>query len=294
MGNPIEENSPVSFLDQIKADREVTQTQLLGNALSFYALRTDKEDSHKWHRFYTEIMTNMAFDVALPQLAKELQDQEVDQLALVLPLRGGLAMATPNTISHMKRRLKQANIDIGFTIWTQGLKRHPEINRAEVYFASGYVDQGKPLRTHAMIADWGVATGLTVELGAKELSQYGVPFENISVLAMTLTDEAETRLNQNCSGITVHAATRALTDERSYIYQISSNRESWIPVNPKDWGDEMWGMKKGSTADQIEVDIQEFENHLLALNTIPGQESSIRPDQSTSLSDYYRTKYLAA
>ena len=76
---------------------------------------------------------------------------------------------------------------------------------------------------------------------------------------MTIAPEGERRLLQECPGIHIEAATRAGLNDIGYIDRIAhATQGSFLQVTPKDWGDEMWGMKKDTPPKEMLKQINQF------------------------------------
>ncbi len=264
-------------------------------ALEFYAIESHDDDSRIEHRSISQQMARNAIDLVLPHVLKNMNDRGLTGIALVAPLRGALGLVTPETESHLNNRLAQLGVDCPVELWAQGIKRHPEEDSAEVYYAKGYMDGNKE-DTHVIILDWGTATGLTNDHGAHHIHDHGgVPFAQMTSLSMALADKGRRRLQENCvdpDGGVIHteAATLALLNKIDYIYALAPGYGGggYVEVTPKDWGAEMWGMEiEGDTDIDRDTQIEDFLAQFSHTFRHIIDERDIR-----FLREYYQSKYL--
>lgn len=286
--------------------REALLFKQMKLAREFYAIEGDSLESQAAHRAITEQMTKNAIDLMLPGLDAQMRSGEVREIALMLPLRGALAMATDETLGHLQKRLKQlgfvderGNTTIDLSVWTQGIKRDGEAETAGIYFTSGYSGREDFEGVHVVFMDWGMATGASIDVGAKSLKEKtGIGFGQMTSVAMTMADKAKFRLRENCvdesGAINVLAATRARLNEVGYIHQIShAEKLNWESVTPKDWGAKMWGMEiKGDSAEVKQNQIEVFIRKLDDLNFVSGVNVNISAAQLYLLKQYYEEIYL--
>src|SRR3989344_3011538 len=218
------------------------------HALGFYAIKGDDTISRVAHRRVSQLMAYDAVDLALPHVVKNMQERGLHRIALVAPLRGGLALVTPSTAAFLKGRLTLLKAPYEIELWAQGIKRYPAQDRADIYFASDYTRRDNH-SVYAIIFDWGTATGLTNDYGAKDLKSHGVDFGRMTSLSMTLAPKGKQRLLTNCidgdgSRIHIEAATHAHLNQHDYVDQIApAYGGQYRPIIPKDWGAKMWGME---------------------------------------------------
>ena len=266
-------------------------------ALEFYAIEGDTDHTRRAHREISQQMALNAIDLVLPHVVRNMRERGLNRIALVAPLRGALALVTSETEEYLKNRLTELGLeDYDIELWAQGIKRHPEEDSAEVYYAIGYMD-GNQEDTHVIILDWGTATGLTNDYGAHHIHEHGgVPFAQMTSLSMALADKGKKRLLERCvdeddGTIHMEAATHARLNEMDYIDALAPGYGgNFQNVPPKDWGARMWGMEiEGDTDEerytQIEDFLTQFEytfHHII-------DERDIK-----FLREYYQSKYLTA
>ncbi|OGK12819.1 hypothetical protein A2859_01810 [Candidatus Roizmanbacteria bacterium RIFCSPHIGHO2_01_FULL_37_16b] len=236
------------------------------------------------HRRISQIMANNAIDLALPSILQNMEKNNLTEIALVAELRGSLALITPETIEHLIKRLNSVERGgITISLWAQGIKRYPNLqdsslDHTEMYFESGYLDKDLN-NVHVVLMDWGTATGSTNRDGAKALKSHGLDYGHMTNISMTISEEAEQRLIEDCQddtgSINIQATTRAKLNDIKYVEWIApfidfDKRQigEFIRVEegPKDWGDVMWGMidhawgklERPETSEEIKKDIEEF------------------------------------
>lgn len=267
-------------------------------ALAFYAIEGHDDDSRAEHRNISQQMALNAIDLVLPHVLENMHDRGLTRIALVAPLRGALGLVTPETEGHLQMRLEQLGVSYPIELWAQGVKRHPEQDSAEIYFASGYTDGDKE-STHVILLDWGTATGLTNDFGAQDIhARANIPFGQMTSLSMALAAKGRRRLQGNCvdsdgSSIHIEAATLALLNEVDYINALSPGYGGgmYVSVGPKDWGAEMWGMEidgdsRVARFSQIRTFLDAFER------TFGNHVPDIIKD-ADFLQNFYREKYAA-
>ncbi len=266
------------------------------DALAFYAITGYDGRTRHEHREISERMAQRALDLALPHAFDVIEKDHLTTLALNFPLRGALALATPQVLNHVRELLAEVGYShLNLEVWTQGIKRHPDTSTADVYFRSGYPNNDMA-GTYIITLDWGTATGLTNVYGAKDLHQHGIPYRHMTSVSMTLAPEGETYMRRELvdpdgSWITIEAATRAALNEVKYIYLIGPSEEvggELTSVTPKDWGDEMFGMKVGE--DSPEAISTQIDEYISALRE--AAVGFITEDQLIKLRSYYRQKFL--
>lgn len=239
-------------------------------------------------------MTTNALDLALPGIYRNVRENGLSRIALVAPLRGGLALVTPETVAHLQEWLDSLGLkEVTIELWAQGIKRYPQEDRAEVYFASGY-EGSDNANVHAVILDWGTATGLTNVYGAYELRKHGVGYGRMTSVSMALADKGRERMLRDCADetgtITIEAATRAQLNEVDYVVAIApADGGEFREISPKDWGAKMWGMENDGTLvaeRKAEVDffIDTFGKTFAGFVTA---------EQIENLRKFYYTRYLS-
>ena len=111
----------------------------------------------------------------------------------------------------------------------------------------------------------------------------------MTALSMTIAPEGERRLLQECPGIHIEAATRAGLNDIGYIDRIAhATQGSFSQVTPKDWGDEMWGMKKDTPPKEMLKQINQFMREFE--ETFRG---FVTKQELSRLKAHYEEKYLA-
>jgi len=261
-------------------------------ALAFYAL-DDGTQSRERHRAIVQEMADRAVELALPHLAHVVEEQHVSRAVLVAPLRGGLGLVTPRTLGRLRGALSGFGpSDVLVEPWAVGVKRHPAQDRAEVYFSCG-LQRADNHDAAAIILDFGTATGLTTVAVARELKQAGIDYRRMTSISMTLAEKGRKRILESCIDsdgrrIQIEAATRANLNDKDYVYQIAPTfSAAFCDVNPKDWGERMWGMENThGSPDVLHHEVNEFMYHFF--QTFEGVTDY---SQRVALKDYYLRQY---
>jgi hypothetical protein len=274
--------------------KENQDQQALQLALDFYKIEGHSPKSREKHRKITEEMTLLAIDKAMPEISQIAYRTGAQEVAVLLPLRGALAMMTPKTVPYLYESLADEKLlKPNFQIWSQGVKRDGVAQTAETYFEWGLSRGRDYSKTVVLKLDWGVATAATLTKSAKDLKEkYGIGFGQMIAVGMTVTDYAQDKLSElsdESGKVGVVALTRARVNEKGYVDGIAiPNSDNFMDVNPKDWGDEMWGdwSDNSDTGNDVASNIHYFIQRLKQISPeIPSLEL-------INLQSYYVSKYI--